>query len=387
MKRLSIIVLATYLSSGCAAWKTLNNDPFAESPQATQASQETNISPSRQLIATDFVNALQQLDEVEPSTTTVHLSNDRNEDVFVQALRESLVLAGYGIRWVEDGSREHFLQYRLETQASDRRTRREVYELAVGDIEMRRTYDTDIHDTVKPTTPMFVRGADASGIVLNDEIFTNQTESPKLLVTESEQAGNEQASVSTSTADSDGSGVFSPENDLAAWPNGIQTGDASSGNSTDSISPLGSIVSGSGVKPLTLPLISLPKVENVFDLGGSNFQDVLTGYEIVSEQILMFPNDSLRLGNVNKQFIDRMVQQFDQESDVFSVVGCSMGPTAVSGGNAALALGRASRVVEALMFAGVEKDRILDEGCWASDSETNTLPTRGVVVTLNRNKS
>jgi len=32
----------------------------------------------------------------------------------------------------------------------------------------------------------------------------------------------------------------------------------------------------------------------------------------------------------------------------------------------------------------VDRDKILDEGCWAGDSGGNTLPRRGVVLTLNR---
>ena len=133
-----------------------------------------------------------------------------------------------------------------------------------------------------------------------------------------------------------------------------------------------------------MPLIALPQVQNVFELGGSNFETILAEHHVVDEQVLTFANDSLRLGELNKQFVEKMVEDFNGKTDIFSIIGCSLGPTQVAGGNAALALGRANRVREALLFAGVPENLILDEGCWAGDTDLNTLPRRGVVVTLNR---
>lgn len=71
---------------------------------------------------------------------------------------------------------------------------------------------------------------------------------------------------------------------------------------------------------------------------------------------------------------------------MISVVGCSHGNTALKGGNEALAIGRANRVKEALLYAGVESKKVLEEGCWAN-IHYDDLPRRGVVIELKRKKS
>jgi hypothetical protein len=151
------------------------------------------------------------------------------------------------------------------------------------------------------------------------------------------------------------------------------------------ISPLaGLVASVSAANALTVRTIASSHSQNVFDLGRSNYANALSEHGSVVEQVLTFPNDSLRMGKANKQLLEALVTRFNPTTDLFSVIGCSLGPTNLKNGNAALALGRASRVREALLFAGVDPRKILDEGCWAGDSPSSTLPRRGVVVTLNR---
>ena len=122
---------------------------------------------------------------------------------------------------------------------------------------------------------------------------------------------------------------------------------------------------------------------NVADTGESNYRRLFEAYGNVDEVVLVFPNDSLTLGKYNKGVIRRTLQRFDPETDVFSLVGCSLGPTRRENGNEALALGRANRVKEELLFAGVPAERIVDEGCWAGESSAR-FPGRGVVMTLKR---
>ncbi len=389
------MLLVIVSQAGCAVWQ----EDQVEKEQDALSPPPVSVSRSLELIAMNFVSALRQLDEAMPTKSTVHLSNEQLNDAFTQAMHRALIQAGYGIRWVEDGSREHFLQYRRRSEASERLRRREVYEIAVGQIEMRRTYTTDIHDRVTPESPLYMRGVDATGIVMDDEIFNQQPALDKAQIAESEQipssepatipepfpvpAPQAEAQVTENVLSGSGASQAAPIKPPAAENNATDP-NSNMLASTDT-SPLDPLVAGTSNDGLTLPLIAIPSVENVYDLGESNFEDMLSGYDIVAEQILTFPNDSLRLGTVNKKFIERLVQQYQEDSDVFSVVGCSMGPTEIPGGNAALALGRASRVVEALLFAGVAKDRILDEGCWAGSSGSNPLPRRGVVLTLNRN--
>lgn len=126
---------------------------------------------------------------------------------------------------------------------------------------------------------------------------------------------------------------------------------------------------------------------NIFDTMTSNFSDYFQNYDEVERRVLIFPNDSLRLGETNKQIIEQYVEMMDTSTDVLSVIGCSHGTTDINNGNSLLALGRANRVKEAFLFSGVEHDSVLEEGCWAPTPFEGDLPDRGVVVTLKRRKS
>jgi len=123
---------------------------------------------------------------------------------------------------------------------------------------------------------------------------------------------------------------------------------------------------------------------NMRDIGESNFEATLNDFSLVRETILTFGDDSLRLGDLNKTRVQQFVELFAEESDVFSIIGCSHGPTRRDFGQQGLALGRAKRVRDELLFSGVPKERILDEGCWAEESFDERFPRRGVVLSLLR---
>lgn len=293
-------------------------------------------------IAADFVSAFAQVPGFEPVSTTVQIEKRSSTDSFVSAMHEQLLNAGYGIRWVNLQADKNLFQYRLESEVNESSPIRHRFELAVGIVELRRTYvGVENASSVHPVTPLYIRGADASKVVLNDTAFSSGGSDTK-----------------KTTA---GMSVNKDISPLASWA-----------------------TEKPNVKPVSLPLLALPTIQNVFEIGVSNHAEALKEHSLVVERILTFPNDSLRLGSVNKQIIHAVVSGYNAHTDMFSVLGCSLGPTALKGGNAALALGRASRVKEALLFSGVEPDKILDEGCWAGDSGGNTLPKRGVILTLNR---
>jgi hypothetical protein len=298
------------------------------------------------IIANDFVNAMRQIPSLIPASTTVQVLRTQTDDGLIQAFKETLESAGYGVRWVAGPSANNLLQYRSE---EIRAAGQIQLDIAVGTIELRRTYNGLKDNLVKPVTPLYVKGADATQVVLEDvEYF--------------------------------GNGIVEPIVHLTV-PNNINP---LSGIVAAASAAASEASTASSANYLTVESLSAPNSLNVFDLGESNFEDILRGREVVIEQILTFPNDSLRLGTINKRHVDALVTHFDPSTDVFSVIGCSIGQTNIKNGNAALALGRASRVREALLFAGVEQDKILDEGCWGGDSFGITLPGRGVVVTLNR---
>lgn len=357
--RLILILLMSFLPLGCVNWQSVESGGVLPTADASGID-----SRPAQTIALDFVKTLQQLEPLRPDRTTVHFSSASRSDEFTLHMQRALQSAGYGVRWVSDNSSEPLFQYRHDRDDGQRTGQRDTYEVAVGSVELRRSYFTDALAVVKPVSPLYIRGADASRIVLDDTHFTvtpaaqGQSPAAAALLSAPETPGRQSSAVNTAGT-------------LLSVP--------------DAANPLDLRVSSVNRRQgLTLPLTTLTRVENVFELGASNYEDMLAGHRVMRELILTFPNDSLRLGEANKRLVEQMVSYYQPESDVFSVLGCSLGPTQLKSGNVALALGRASRVREALLFAGIPQDRILDEGCWAGDSSGNSLPRRGVVVTLNR---
>ena len=119
----------------------------------------------------------------------------------------------------------------------------------------------------------------------------------------------------------------------------------------------------------------------------SNYTSIFDDYEDVNQVILVFPNDSLRIGAKNKATVSEYVRSFNPDTDILSVVGCSHGRTSISAGNQLLAVGRANRVKEALIYSGVDQQKIYEEGCWDDEYFDEVMPRRGVVLTHKRKVS
>ena len=125
-------------------------------------------------------------------------------------------------------------------------------------------------------------------------------------------------------------------------------------------------------------------IHNVRDLGESNFASVFKQYDDISNLTLIFPNDSLFLGDRNSNILKNLAEEINPVTDIISIIGCSHGRTALENGNQLLAEGRTNRVAESLLFAGVKPDLILTEACWASEYWDEMAPRRGVMVTHKR---
>jgi len=110
------------------------------------------------------------------------------------------------------------------------------------------------------------------------------------------------------------------------------------------------------------------------------FADSTRDYQDVSRQVLLFPNDSLVLGSANKNYLFSLAEQVKDSEDIIRLVGCSHGNTQLADGNEKLAKGRAIRVREELLLAGVPETAILHEACWANQHYDEEFPRRGVVV-------
>lgn len=297
-----------------------------------------NSDPAYDLIAANLVNTMVQIPLLNPLITPVQMAEPTSE--FEAQLQSAMTNRGFQIEPLSDES-EAFLVNAEIDRALSNAGKHKSYSLSIGPITVARGYRVVSGNTV-PVTSQRISGTNERAIAINDNIFK----------------------------------------------------DANTTVAAVQFEPL--------VNPETVTIIAVPiekaepkllaanantgPTKNLFETGQSNYVEVFDGYEDVEQSVLIFPNDSLRLGDNNKQIIEQYVSKMDPDTDVLSVIGCSIGQTDIKNGNSLLALGRANRVKEAFLFSGLEHEQILEEGCWAPDSFSEALPRRGVVVTLKRQK-
>ena len=320
------------LGAGCASapWESESADvaPAADFPRS-------------RLVALDFVDAMVQLPELEPARTTLYI--ERPASRFGELLVGSLQSRGYDLRLGVDGA-PTTLGYRVESGAgevpSGTANGDSLYTFLVeaGTVRLRRSYRVDF-DGVRPASPMQLHGANGLALTASASRF---------------DTASAPAAVST-----------------RALPRRVEP------------PPLPASPSQVPVRSADTARSAAPRKRNLFETGRSNYAERLARYEDVSREIMVFPNDSLRMGAANKRRAAELAVAFDPERDVISVLGCSHGRTAIDNGNEVLANGRALRVKEELVLAGIAGERVLEEGCWAGSAHER-LPGRGVVVTHKR---
>ncbi|MFK7854297.1 MAG: hypothetical protein AB8B79_09305 [Granulosicoccus sp.] len=367
---------------------------------------------SAPLVAENLVGVLEQLDRLPVETTVLNLSTDAfTKDEFAIALRRSLEDAGYAIRISGFATGEQPVSFSV-TKRSDATVGPVItYTVSAGDISVRRSYATAEDGMLKPIAAMQVRGADASQVTVNDELFSRQdklvsgdlaiqgkTLQPLVLPTNPETTKSPAAIEPVQpevpvnnppAADVLAQTPVDTEQLVATLPSAtlqeaLPEPQVPSRSLLDIAAPSMAKSAQASEKFGSIERLSALPKQNVRDLGESNFASVFDDFGIVDEAILRFDNDSVRMGQGNKYRVQRFVEQFKVDSDVLSVIGCSNGPTSLAIGQEGLALGRAARVKEELLYAGVPEANILEEGCWAEDYFDNRMPRRGVVLTLKR---
>lgn len=292
--------------------------------------------PDYALIAENMIGTAAQLTELNPQLARLQVASSRSG--FDRALISELSDMGYTIERGGESEGNKQVRSQILSQADDSGTQQTLYVVEIGDVSFERSYDTLAERTV-PISEMTIRGGKWRDVTLNDDIFEVPNSPYSEVIYEN---------------------TVGPTVDEMLKP----------------ITP----VRGKG---LWRASEAGPVKRNMYETMASNYQDIFSNYNTVEQSILVFPNDSLRLGEANKYIIEKFVAQMDEETDVLSVIGCSHGPTAINNGNSLLALGRANRVKEALMFSGVSHDQVLEEGCWAPQN-FDAMPQRGVVLTLKR---
>ena len=356
-----------------------------------------HIPGSNALIAQDMVNVLAQISQLPVGTTTLSISTLFSEkDPFTAALAEKFRDAGYAIRTAPGSHPDAApVSYELARYMDPQHGAVSTYTVSVGGISVRRSYITVDNQQTQPLAPMQIKGVSAAGLRLDNQLFENQatvSKSQESVVAEAESAiptsstkPSTQAQLAAQVVSKPGKvdraviGEGNVEQDLLTTPE--QTVRPSL---LDIVAPTTFSIAGQRAEPNTLRELSNAPTENVRELGQSNFAEVFSRLNIVQEIILTFDNDSVRMGAVNKTRVSNLVSLFNGATDVFSVIGCSNGATNLAMGQQGLALGRAERVREELLFAGVPDENILKEGCWAGENYDELMPRRGVVLSLKR---
>ena len=318
------IVLASMLLSSCALL-------------GLNAKTNQLLDDQAELVSRDFVTALSKLRGFSPRETTVQFHNPAT--LFSKKLHDTMRDVGYGMQIVtKDEKGVNQVRYTSDQYKTLEGTT-VAYEVSVGDVKLGREYEIRA-GRVFPIAALSINGATSDGSTTVDNSIFRQP-------------------------DNDGWTVVQPKRGVAMG--------SKSDTADNSIDQLGDIASSQH--------IAVPTKRNIADIGQSNYSSLFKLYEPMRSETLVFANDSLVLGTKNKSVIYSVAQNFNSATQLISVVGCSIGKTKIENGNALLANGRANRVKEELIIAGVSPDSILDEGCWAG-SRVEDIPGRGVILTL-----
>jgi|GEM_PF-831777 len=425
-----VLVVTALALAGCGTADKSPTPEVAPVNAPTTAALTGDFSRSK-LIAADFVATMSQLPESRPSQTLLHTNKPSSR--FGELLLSELQGAGFDLR-IGDADSQHWLAYNANREETPSDAGNPVYTfiVAAGNIKLKRSYEVDQYG-VRPAGNMFVRGANPANIVMDESIFN--TSSPGVVDTERNNGLTADSPLASSESELPFSSVGSaPQTDLAAQTDNVSLQSESLQSESLQSESLQSENVQIAAVPAPEPLFKIPNkesieqrlpepdsyqpepvvslaqtqlsgavaslesrvgnagkkpyddVHNFFESGQSQFNDVLINYDIIDRSVYVFPDDSLVLGTENKNRLQELVQRFNSDTDLMSVVGCSHGSTKIENGNAYLANNRAIRVMEELVRAGLQPDKVLAEGCWASVAFPE-MPARGVLVELRRIKS
>lgn len=377
---------------------------------ASVATNSETVSPAQSAIAQDFVHTMSQIDILKPSSTVLHFQpfasssnlsvaskkasdlNDCGSEFFAPALKLAASERGYRVQTAY--SVPSNISFSIGSVDKDSTQQGCVYNVSVGKVDLRRVYQLTDNGVVVPRQSMLVRGADVSHVESDDSFFDfdNNIASEIANDIDSDIAGKDiefdspvarndiarrdaakQELLVANPAKSPEAELLSPDDEAAKL--GLKISSISKEDAAIEVSETTTRNSNGFVNV---------RKKNIAELGLSNFEEELADKKNVAEEILIFGDDSYVLGARNKQLLGAMIDSFNPETDVVSVVGCSTGVTQIEHGNAALAIGRANRVKEALLYSGVPHDKIYEEGCWSPTPNSTPFPNRGVVITVKR---
>ncbi|MBX2825569.1 MAG: hypothetical protein KTR33_12620 [Gammaproteobacteria bacterium] len=343
MKGIFVILgLLAGLLSGCA---TLSPNRLSDGERITDSSAE-------QQVVSDLLFVMGQL--LPPRNNTIQYQSA--DTSLSRAVTSGFRERGYGLQKVSADQGANFLNHEVTALAEADGGRQYRYTLGVGALSVERHY-VDLGAQIYPASPMVVRGANsasASDVTLDLELFQIEDKDLSYLFR-----------------------IEFRERDIPAIP-----------------VPSITLITNELVADIASSTVNTPdavglnsanrEIKNLYFTNESNFSSATRGYRTIRRDVVIFDNDSMRLGETGKRKVRTISRQFEPDTDFIQLLGCSNGYTDLEIGNEGLALGRSRRVVEEFLSLGVDKSSLLDEGCWAPDNLDGRFPRRGVVIELKR---
>lgn len=301
---------------------------------AVEVKEERTEASDFRLIATDLVSAMMQLRELNPTTTTLQISEPVNE--FGEVLETAFENAGYGLQRVSADQGRHYVSYAIRSSETDAGSVTD-YLIRISGIEIRREYNrTDAG--VYPSSLMFIKGTDSNtDIKLSDEIFAEQGGDESYL------SGVEPATNQTLLVGNIREIVSDSDTGIVA---GRRTGQQAALNRAKD---------------------HLYEQERKFE--NSDLENKVRYKRVV---ILFDDNKTLEMGAGNKQAL-RILYQDYQRGDVFEITACDD-----FDGKNEMAERRAVRVKEEFLGLGAPTEAVFRAPCVRSNfrhhSDTSPVP-------------
>ncbi len=311
------------------------------------ADANNTLAPLSDQMLEDVLSVMPQL--IEPRLNSIQFGPNVDELDIIAA--RTLAKAGYGIQRVTaDQGINFFIANQFKNEAGINTMR-----VSIGELEVTRVYATEDGNII-PAGPFELAG---TRITINPALsLLGSTVSNNAIVNNVEY---------TSIAPIDG-GIPT----ISLLSNDIIQGVVDQATTAPGLTSINST--------------KLEVKNRFYDVAGT-FSNLINDRERVAREVIIFPNDSMRLGEQGKQRINKLLNQFSEASDLINVIGCSNGTTRLAIGNEGLALGRANRITEELLTLGVPNRSILDDACWSEDSTGVDFPNRGVVIDLMRSET
>ncbi|MBX2880364.1 MAG: hypothetical protein KTR32_10555 [Granulosicoccus sp.] len=301
------------------------------------------------LIATDLVSAMLQIRELNPTITTLQISEPVNE--FGRVLETAFENAGYGLQRVSADQGRHYVSYAIRSSETDAGSVTD-YLIRVSGIEIRREYNQTAAG-VYPSSLMFIQGTKSDAdIKLNDELFAEQ--------------GGEESYLS------------------GIEPSDDQTLEVGSIREIISDSDTGIVEGRRTRQEVVLNRAKEHLYESERKFEKSNVENMVRYRRVV---ILFGDNKTLEMGTANKEALRILYQDF-QRGDIFEITACDD-----FDGKNEMSERRAVRVKEEFLGLGAPAEAVFRAPCVRANfrhhSDNSPVPVAivhyrdGIAVTEN----